>query len=84
MGVNDNFGDYLQYLTKIAAAAFGVDSDVFNNMSGETWKSRRHYDNTKEDKEVWSGKPINRFTPEQRHRLNKLKEVAIDVEYEEV
>lgn len=54
------------------------------NLSRETWRNRPHYDNTQEPKEVWSGKPRNQFTSEQREYLDKIKSLAVDVEYEEI
>ena len=75
--------DYLKNILAAAEELFGVDSEVFTNVSGESWKSRTHYDNTQQ-KETWSGQPVNRFTPEQRRELNEMKSLAIDVEYEEI
>lgn len=54
------------------------------NLSRETWRNRQHYDNTQEPKEVWSGTPKDRFTLEQREYLDKIKILAVDVEYEEI
>lgn len=54
------------------------------NLSRETWRNRPHYDNTKEPKEVWNGTPRNQFTSEQREYLDKIKSLAVDVEYEEI
>lgn len=46
------------------------------NLSRETWRNRQHYDNTQE--------PKDRFTSEQREYLDKIKTLAVDVEYEEI
>lgn len=54
-----------------------------DNISRETWRNRTYYDNTQPE-EKWIGKPKERFTPEQRVSLDKMKAIAIDVEYEEV
>ena len=35
-------------------------------------------------KAIWSGKPKDRFTPEEREYLDKMKSLAVDVEYEEI
>lgn len=39
---------------------------------------------SKEPKEVWSGTPRKQFTLEQREYLDKIKSLAVDVEYEEI
>lgn len=52
------------------------------NLSKETWRNRQHFDNTQEA--IWSGKPKDRFTTEEREYLDKMKSLAVDVEYEEI
>lgn len=54
------------------------------SIAGRDKAERPHYDNTQEPKEVWSGKPRNQFTSEQREYLDKIKSLAVDVEYEEI
>lgn len=56
----------------------------FENLSGESWRNHTYYDNTKEPEGTWSGKAKERFTPEQRKRLDNIKAIAVDVEYEEI
>lgn len=75
--------EYLKAILDAAEFLFGVDAEVFTNVSGETWKSRPHYDNTNPE-QTFSGKPKRRFNSEQREYLDKMKSLAIDVEYEEV
>lgn len=58
-------------------------SGMSDNISRETWRNRTYYDNTQPE-EKWEGEPKERFTPEQRARLDSIKARAIDVEYEEV
>lgn len=60
---------------------FFFDIDL-ENLSRETWRNRQHFDNTQEA--IWSGKPKDRFTPEEREYLDKIKSLAVDVEYEEI
>lgn len=60
---------------------FFFDIDL-ENLSRETWRNRQHFDNTQEA--IWSGKPKDRFTPEEREYLDKIKTLAVDVEYEEI
>lgn len=74
----DDFQKYLECLYQTSSQIFGFD------ISRETWRNRPHYDNTQEPKEVWSGKPRNQFTSEQREYLDKIKSLAVDVEYEEI
>lgn len=58
-----------------------LDIDL-GNLSRETWRNRQHFDNTQEA--IWSGTPRNQFTSEQREYLDKIKSLAVDVEYEEI
>lgn len=60
---------------------FNID---LGNLSKETCRNRQHYNNTQEPKEVWIGKPKVQFTPEQREYIDKIKSLAVDVEYEEI
>lgn len=75
MGMFDWLDNYFEFMYKT--------SGMSDNMSRETWRNRTYYDNTQPE-EKWIGKPKERFTPEQRARLDNIKARAIDVEYEEV
>lgn len=74
----DDFQNYLEWLYQTSYQIFGFD------ISRETWRNRFYYDNTQEPKEVWSGTPRKQFTSEQREYLDKIKSLAVDVEYEEI
>lgn len=67
-----SFGDWLEFLKETAGDIFDIPSWYFNEVSREFGEV------------TISGVPAQRFTREQRQMLNKIKEQAQDVEFEEI
>lgn len=68
-----SFVDYIEFLKETAANIFGVPSWMFTDEPFQT-----------EVGVTLSGTPVQKFTREERQMLNKLKEQAEDVEFEEI
>lgn len=68
-----SFVDYIEFLKETASDIFGVPIWMFTDEPLQT-----------EIGVTISGVPTQRFTREQRIMLNKLKEQAQDVEFEEI
>lgn len=68
-----SFVDWLEYLKETVGDIFGVPSWMFTDEPLQT-----------EIGVTLSGTPTQKFTREQRIMLNKIKEQAEDVEFEEI
>lgn len=68
-----SFVDYIEFLKEKASDIFGVPVCMFTDEPLQT-----------EIGVTLSGTPTQRFTREQRIMLNKIKEQAEDVEFEEI
>lgn len=68
-----NFVDWVEFLKETAGDIFGIPSWMFTDEPLQT-----------EIGVILSGVPTQRFTREQRIMLNKIKEQAEDVEFEEI
>lgn len=68
-----SFVDYIEFLKETASDIFGVPIWMFTDEPLQT-----------EISVTLSGVPRQKFTREQRIMLNKIKEQAQDVEFEEI
>lgn len=67
-----SFVDWIEFLKETAGDIFGIPSWYFNEASREFGEV------------TISGVPTQKFTREQRQMLNKIKEQAQDVKFEEI
>lgn len=67
-----SFVDWIEFLKETEGDIFGIPSWYFNEASREFGEV------------TISGVPTQKFTREQRIMLNKIKEQAEDVEFEEI
>lgn len=67
-----SFADWIEFLKETAGDIFGIPFWYFNEVLREFGEV------------TISGVPTQRFTIEQRQMLNRIKEQAEDVEFEEI